>query len=495
MTHLRTLLLLAAILVFAGCDASTSLAPDTAPNAAPDVSSKAASAPSGAALAGSSYVILGKGNRLPNGLAAQVEAAGGTLTGTVDAIGVAFATSTDPNFGASLKGVQDVVPDAFIESPSLRTEAATPSVFNEVPSLDGAAANAGTDEPFYPFLWGVRTVDAPQAWDAGARGAGVVVAVLDEGFDLDHPDLALRGDLAASFTCWTVIDGGVFLSDDPADCEPVDYQFPDAFSHGMHVAGTVAASDNGLGVIGVAPDAEIMPVKVLSEILGGGASSWIIQGIVHATDNGADVINMSLGGTTYLGGKGSNLTARSLVAYRRAVNYAIKNGVTVITSAGNSSFDGDGNGDTNTDDDPTNDGSQWVRPAMFEGAISVSATGPVGFFADPLGADFDRPASYTNFGTSLVDFAAPGGDFQLFPGAGWFYDMVLSTGAAGGYYFSAGTSMAAPHVAGVAAVIIGESGKTLSPAQVEKELRHRAVDLGKPGNDDFYGQGRVSTGY
>ena len=477
----RTLIAAVALaFVLGACDSQSTLteAPLSADRiGAPEIAASGAASKAAPTEFAPAYILLGKGNKLSKNIEAEVEAAGGVLTGRIDAIGVAFAVSTDPAFPDRVKGVQEVVADAFVAA-----KPAQEAAFDEATAFDaGPLAGIGADEPFFPYLWGVRAVDAPAAWEAGVRGEGVVVAVLDEGFGLDHPDVPYRTDLAQSFTCWTVIDGVAYLSDDPADCEPTQYVLDDVFSHGSHVAGTIAAKDNGLGVIGVAPEAEIMPVKVLSEVLGGGATSWIMQGIVYATDNGADVINMSLGGIRSLGqGKGTSAIAKTLNAYRRAVGYAVKNGVTVVVAAGNDAIDADGNG------------PQRITPADFEKAVTISATAPEGFFDDPA-ADPDVPASYTNYGTSLVDFAAPGGDFDN-PSPYYYFDMVLSTGASG-YYFSAGTSMASPHAAGVAALIISENGGSMKPSRVEAEMRKRAVDLGKPGNDDYYGQGRVSTGY
>src|SRR5439155_25475800 len=150
-------------------------------------------------------------------------------------------------------------------------------------------------------------------------------------------------------------------------------------------------------------------------------------------------------------------------------------------------------------------------PAQSPHVIAIAATGPDGF---GLGAtDFDRPASYTNFGKSLVSFAAPGGDAVLFdtPQGNafctkplvsgfitrpcWFFDLVLSPGSLTsdlGYFFAAGTSQATPAAAGVAALIVEKYGR-IGPARVEARLRHAADDLGKRGKDDFYGLGRVNA--
>ena len=145
--------------------------------------------------------------------------------------------------------------------------------------------------------------------------------------------------------------------------------------------------------------------------------------------------------------------------------------------------------------------------------ISISATAPIGWAKGPgvpyWDGSFDHPASYTNFGQSAIDFAAPGGDF-VYPGNEnctigvvpltrpcWVFDLVLAPGTGGpgvnGNFFAAGTSMAAPHASGVAAIIIGKNGGDMAPAQVEAKLAQSADDLGKPGNDDFYGAGRVNA--
>jgi subtilisin family serine protease len=271
------------------------------------------------------------------------------------------------------------------------------------------------------------------------------------------------------------------------------------FSHATHVAGIIAAQDDGIGNIGVAPEATIIGVKVLHG--GSGSFGAVIQGIVYAATAmsqggaGANIINMSLGGDFDRQGRDN---AQLASAMSRATTFAYQQGVTVIASAGNDAFDFD----------HTN--NLISIPALSANVITVSATGPLGF---ALGAtDFSRPASYTNFGQSAIDFGAPGGDFVL-PGNAvcavpripsgnlvnfcWVFDMVLSPGslapANGSYFFSAGTSMAAPHVAGVAALIIEKNGGSMHPAQVEAALRQSADDLGKPGNDDFYGRGFVNA--
>jgi lantibiotic leader peptide-processing serine protease len=249
-------------------------------------------------------------------------------------------------------------------------------------------------------------------------------------------------------------------------------------------------------VIGVAPDAELVLVKVLADS-GSGAWEWVIAGILYAADVDADVINMSLGASIPRRGFESdgewvnaNEVAALITAINRATTYAYQNGTTVITSAGNSGWNLNEAADL------------FVAPAMSPNVIAISATAPVGWAVDPFNTFLDNLASYSNYGTRVIDFAAPGGDF-VYPGnenctiAGllrpcWVFDLVFSTGN-NGWYWSAGTSMAAPHASGVAALIVGKNGGSMHPAQVEAALRKSADDLGMPGKDAVYGHGRVNA--
>lgn len=355
-------------------------------------------------------------------------------------------------------------------------------------ALDVDFANppfSGDNDPFFDMQWGHDAVNAVEAWNEGVRGAGVRVAVLDTGFDLDHPDLAPNINLA--------------LSADMTG-EGLQYAITDTFSHGTHVAGTIAAADNGFGTIGVAPEAELVLVKVLSDE-GSGSFEDVMEGIIHAADVDADIMNMSLGALLLKSGfcdEEGCVTAREVqdlrTAMERVIRYAIQKGTLVVASAGNDALDFD------------HVGPLITLPGSAAGVVTVSATAPVGWAKDPLNEFLDYPASYTNYGRSHVDFAAPGGDVA-YPGeencvvAGlvrpcWVFDLVFSTGN-GGWYWSAGTSMAAPHVAGVAALILSEyvDSGGLTPSQLEAELRKRADDLGQPGKDPFYGLGRVASGY
>jgi subtilisin family serine protease len=420
-----------------------------------------------------SYLILSNGS-LPANLASQVQKAGGKLEKSYP-FGVAVASSDAPGFTSALRGVQVVADVGFtVTRPTM--EVAGPDFAAEF----GFPPDSGDNDAFFDLQWGHNYVRAQQAWAAGVRGAGARVAVLDTGFDLDHPDLVPNINLA--------------LSADMTG-QGLQYTLPDAFSHGTHVAGTIAAADNGFGVIGVAPEAELVLVKVLEDE-GSGSFEDIIAGIYYATSVDADVINMSLGAMIPrkgdVPGDASEISALAN-AVGKAITYATQQGTTVIVSAGNDGLDLDG------------DGGMVRFNTGMPNAIGISAVAPFNWAGDPDGRDTLYPASYTNYGTSMVEFAAPGGD-AAYPGeenctvAGlvrpcWVFDLVFSTGN-GGWFWSGGTSMAAPHAAGVAALIISANGGSMKPSQVVAAMRKVGLDLGKPGADDYFGRGGlVQSGY
>ena len=413
-------------------------------------------------------MVLTKSETLPAGFEEQL-AAFGEIVSTTPEIGMVVI---NPKNGkaqaqiAKLKEVQAVVPDIEIR------------MINPRESVEATADHIGGNETYFAYQWNMRAIYAPQAWDAGFTGAGARVFILDSGIDADNPDLApnLNTDL-----CYSFVNG-----------ESFDVS-TDEFNHGTHVAGIIAAADNQRGVIGVAPHAEIVAVKVLSEVTGKGSFSNINRGLVYADDNGADVINMSLGALLNRNGNymengvwiqgPANLYQFTILAQQRAINYAVKKGAVVVVSAGNDEFNADGSG------------SYFKMPADLENVIAVSATAPYGWLLNQTGP-LDLFASYSNYGKSLVKLAAPGGDFD-YPTSAYVYDMILSTGPGepGGYplYFSAGTSMAAPHVAGVAALIIGKAGGQMNPVAVQQQLFKTADKIEGNGVSAYYGNGRVNA--
>ena len=427
-----------------------------------------------AALAGANannFMVITKSETLPAGFETQLSAYG-QIVKSIPEIGVVVIKPTASNFEmkvAKLVEVQTVVPDLiakWIDPVKFINESNPPSI--------------GSDEKYFFYQWGLDAIDAPEAWNAGHTGKTAKVFILDNGIDAEHPDLAPNLNTAL---CTSFVPGE-------------DYNVDDGFyfHHGTHVAGIIAAADNSYGVIGVAPEAEIVAVKVISEKTGSGAFSWINAGIVYAANNDADVINMSLGATFNRNGfylddndvwqKIPAVYLQNLIlAQQRAVNYAFKKGVVIITSAGNGGSNFDGNS------------SIFTLPAELQDVIAVSATAPDYWYKDLLNGiipDLDIPSSYTDFGKSLVDIAAPGGDYDFYDSPNWHWDMVLST-IPGGWSWAAGTSMSSPHVAGVAALIIAKNEGKMSPQEVTKQLLKTADQIDGNGISAFYGKGRVNA--
>lgn len=282
--------------------------------------------------------------------------------------------------------------------------------------------------PAEKLPWGIDRIDADRIWDkdsnlaldAGANaGLGVKVAVIDTGIDLTHPDL--QANIVGRYNA---INTTKSANDDNG--------------HGSHVAGIIAGIDNSIGGLGVAPKASLLAVKVLDRS-GNGYYSDIIEGIQWSMNNGAQVINMSLGGPT------------DLQSLHDAIIVANNRGIVIVAAASNS-----GPGDNTVE-----------YPGKYPEVIAVSATDSANLIAN-----------FSSRGPE-VDLAAPGVS-------------IYSTYKGGAYATLSGTSMASPHVAGVAALIIA-SGRATSPADVRALMQQTADDLGVSGPDSLYGYGLVDA--
>ena len=467
-------------LVLAAC------APDLGPVSAPPTHSLGRAA---SVVQAPQYVVLSKKHSLPATLEAEVTAAGGRLVNAIPQIGVAVVEGGREFAGnaAGFAWAESVAPDLVVD---WLGEGDLPQVEVEADASSQSHAFDPQAESFYGFQWAPQSIDAPAAWAAGITGQGARVAVLDGGIYNLHRDLVDRVDVARSRSFTT----GAYNTD------------LGNLWHGTHVAGIVAASANGIGTIGIAPEATIIGVKVLHN--GSGPFSAIINGIVYAATPiadggaGAHVINMSLGAALDEKDPAIKAAVRELSkAVDRATTYAYQLGTTVVVSAGNTGI--------NWDVEKT----LLKLPAQNAHVISVSATGPHGW---ALGrSEFSRLAYYSDHGKSLLSLSAPGGNAGLivvegntsscsmrsgttvFATACYVFDQVISTSRGTGtsttsYAWAQGTSMAAPAVSGIVALLTQQHG-AMHPSQVLARLQQGAADLGQPGKDEYYGHGWVNA--
>ena len=444
------------------------------------------------------YIVVFDEGRIPAGVEAAIAALGGEVVQRFPEIGVLVIVSDEEDFALRLKeiqGVEEAGPDKLWMLP--RPQAV--KIFNPAE----ASASPGSGDLMYDvFQWDIKRVGGiPETW-AIETGRNAVVAILDTGVNASHPDLTpnyLYGksyvDIDVPLPPWITV---------PAleDGSPEDWHM-----HGTHVAGAIAAVMGGNlpdryggGVTGVAPEAGIANYKVLmlvevqlpdgSFFTGIGFTSWIIAGLIEAVDDGVDVINMSLGGYDLLTDP-DGLAA--FIAYARATQYAWERGTLIVAAAGNAAWDSTNN--------------PWKHaPSMTPAALAVVATGP-----------FDELAVYSNYGAFNADVAAPGGNIPDQEYSGWEFDyLCLNTFSLENYrhyYYSqdiygqptppdypdrahyvtaAGTSMAAPKVSGVAALIYSQN-PGITPTEVVRILEATAEDLGAPGYDLTFGWGMVNA--
>ena len=314
-----------------------------------------------------------------------------------------------------------------------------------------AYADMVPNDPYYsPYQWHMDNsndsgINTEEAWDI-STGEGVIIAIIDTGIAYENYYPYYRAPDLAN-TCF--VQGYDFINNDT--------HANDDNNHGTHVAGTVAQStNNNVGVAGVAYDACLMPIKALDR-RGSGSYSAIANAIYYAVDNGAQIINMSLGGSY----------PSSLM--EDAVAYAYNNGVTVIAAAGNDN--------TNTPHYPS---------SYNDYVISVGATG----------YNKDR-APYSNYGPD-VDIVAPGGDTSEDSNGDGYVDGILQQTFSSyrlssfSYYFFQGTSMASPHVAGTAALLVA-NGNATTPDNIRTALESTTQDLGVTGRDDIFGYGLIDA--
>jgi subtilisin family serine protease len=336
-----------------------------------------------------------------------------------------------------------------------------PEMAFQLYATQDVSANAGTNQSgaaFFPFQWNMHVIQAPAAWAASLGGKGSLVCDLDTGIDPDHIDLAGRVDLTKSTS---------FVAAEPT--------IQDFNTHGTFVSSIITS--NGRGLASVAPNATLCAIKVLGTS-GSGSFADVIAGILFATDEGADVINMSLGAIVDNNQPG----VKGLIhAMQKAVDFAHSHGVVVVVAAGNEGL--------NLDAIPTN----FVEiPGQLQDVVSVGATAPFNQ------ANFDMLASYSNFGGKTgVSLVAPGGDeltggsvFDLVLGACSHTQVTLPFSCGkNSFLLGAGTSFASPHVAGAAAEMPTHPGA--SAANVLPLCLSKSADNVGPAS--IFGAGRLNV--
>lgn len=438
------------------------------------------------------YIVALKGKNASRVFEARVAALGGIVDANLDVIGGAVVSGLSETAVAQLRRNSDVLAIDAEELVPFQTRSTTPFAL-----ADDAAQVASVSMPntaiLYALQWNLRAIGANQAWAAGQLGSSSVkVAILDTGLDTNSPDAAGLIDAASkSFV--------------PADDHWVTTLFPgrpmisDLNGHGTNVASQVSSA--AWGFAGVNSRAKLLGVKVCSHALEGCPTAAILNGLLYAVSQNADVINMSLGGAFLKVQSGATLSLLN-----RVFQIAEQRGVVVVVASGNSGYDMD-----------------HIPAAHFTycdqtHVICTTATGPTATAASgaPLN-NVDQFAPFSNYGRSRIDVAAPGGNYAVdangdLVSAAWIYSICSSSSAdlikdkdgkliglqkgfcAGpGIYVAGqiGTSQAAPHAAGLAALLIAQHGR--NPALIRQIIRETADDLGQAGTDPYFGRGRINV--
>jgi subtilisin family serine protease len=442
------------------------------------------------------YIVLYKQQAVAADAKASVQRAGGTLVAAYGQIGVVIARSSSASFRA------DLLKDARVEGAAATAKFATQLPTEQAdaegpPPGDLPNATATDTDTLTTLQWDMRQIHTPQAHAITGGSPAVLVGDIDTGLDYTHPDLAANVDSANSVNCVSgaPVAGAAAANDDNG--------------HGTHTAGTIAAASNGIGIVGVAPNVKIAGIKA------GNAAGYffpeaVVCSFVWAAEHHFDVTNNSYFADPFLFNCRNDPAQRVIwKAEQRAIRYAMQNGVTVVAAEGNESEDlSHPTMDITSPDFPPGTEEERavtnacvVIPVEISGVVGVSATGSflqgtaAGQYPDNL------KSFYSSYGISTTDVTAPGGD-SLYgtPPFNGTAGRVLSAwpasqtagcavsrrrfdpGAPGALWcYQQGTSMASPHVAGVAALIISRYGDSrnpqngkLRPGQVEALLQQTA---------------------
>jgi subtilisin family serine protease len=407
------------------------------------------------------HLVLFRQEQIPGDFAARVARAGGKIEST-NRVGIAVVSGLSATEAQKLRradDVESVILEPLFHLPEPQVEG----------TFAAAAEIASSETPqtafFFPRQWHLHVIQAPEAWAAGHLGSpDVIVAILDTGLDYNHADLVGRVDLSRSVS---------FIPSDDALLQanfPGAHPVADLHYHGTHVGATV--SSNASAAAGVTSRTTLMGVKVCN-VNGSCPGGAVMAGITHATDNGARVINMSLGGRFFIEGNEEWIKFVS-----RTMWEARRNNVTVVVAAGNNNRD------------------MGAQPEFFNSycdgmfTICVAATGPTSrTTVNGPWFNIDTKASYSNFG-ELIDIAAPGGNAGIAVTAACSgFSLQVPVCQTGTFVLGiSGTSMAAPHVAGVVAALAAD----MSFPGVVPMRNHLLANADYIGDPYFFGAGRLN---
>ena len=429
---------------------------------------------------GSNYVVLYKQQSIQGDAAATIQKAGGTLVYAYPEIGVAIASSSNPSFRDNLlkdSTIQNATSTAAFATQLSDVESATSSSTDSGPPAGGLPNSPATDTDSLSSLqWDMRQIHTPEAHAITGGSPAVLVGDIDTGIDFNHPDLKANIDVANSANC----ESGAPVQGTAAQ---------DDNGHGTHTAGTIAAASNGFGIVGVAPNVHIAAIKA------GNADGFffpeaVVCSFVWAATHHMDVTNNSYFADPYLFNCKNDPVQRAIwVAEQRAILFAEQSGVTVVAADGNQFEDIAHPTQDMTSPDDTTPVTRTVHndcaivPVEVPGVIGVSGVG--NDQQDPFGY---LKSFYSSFGIGVTQLTAPGGDSVFGRTADAPNGRVLSTWPPYEpcrrkvtesssdpieptvvYCYLQGTSMASPHVAGTAALVISQFGR-MAPSRVQAFL-------------------------
>jgi lantibiotic leader peptide-processing serine protease len=442
------------------------------------------------------YIVLYSQQATPTDAASSIAKAGGTMVYSYNEIGVVIARSDNVSFRDNL------VKDRRVENASATAGFATRLTDEMIAvgePLPGSTPATG-DDPLSVYQWDMRQIQAPEAQAINSGSQSVVVGDIDTGLDFNHPDLAANVDFANSVSCI----GGI------PNTNPAAWY--DEYGHGTLTAGTIAAAKNGIGIVGVAPNVKIAAIKA------GNADGYffpeaVICAFMWAGSHHLDVTNNSYFADPWLFNCRNDAEQRAIwKAEQRAIRYAMQQGVTVVAAQGNGNID---LSKRNVDEiSPDTDTNPILREVTNDCVvIPVEIPGVIGVTANGYNL---QKSFYSTYGVGVAQVTAPGGD-SLFQDSGdgslgYVLSTVPGSSPGGDYALAQGTSMASPHVAGVAALAISAHGK-MSPGAVQALINRTADPIDCPTNpfnpgppflwsatcvgvngyNGFYGHGQVNA--